>query len=44
LPPAPFIEAGLREVELLVGVVRVRADRAEHVGKALGDGEDLAGR
>ena len=29
------------DVELLVGVVRMGADRAVHVGKALGDGEHL---
>ena len=30
-----------RDVELLVGMVRMRADRAEDVGKSLGDGEQL---
>ena len=30
-----------RDVELLVGVVRMGADRAVNVGKALGDGEHL---
>ena len=30
-----------REIELLVRVMRMRADRAEHVGKALGDRENL---
>jgi hypothetical protein len=30
------------EIELLMGVVRMGADRAEHVGKALGDSEQVA--
>ena len=31
----------MRDVELLVGVVRMGADRAEHVGKALGDRKQI---
>ena len=34
-------QIGRAHVELFMGVMRVRADRAEHVGKALGDGEQL---
>ncbi len=34
-------EIGRRHVELFMGVMRMRADRAKHVGKALGDREQV---
>ena len=34
-------EIGRRHVEFFMGVMRVRADRAKHVRKALGDGEQV---
>ena len=34
-------QIGRGYVELFMGVMRMRADRAEHVGKALGDGEQF---